>query len=54
MAAAVPVMPGAMSMTAAETSATPDVVDLLLEQHDEIKSLFTELQPVEGPGKQEL
>jgi hemerythrin superfamily protein len=43
-----------MSMTAAEAQNDRDVVDLLLEQHDEIKSLFTQLQRVEGPGRREL
>jgi hemerythrin superfamily protein len=43
-----------MSMTTAETGTDRDVVDLLLEQHDEIKSLFSELQRVEGPAKREL
>jgi hypothetical protein len=43
-----------MSMTAAETRNDPDVVDLLLEQHDEIKRLFSQLQRVEGPGRREL
>lgn len=41
-------------MTAAEAQNDRDVVDLLLEQHDEIKSLFTQLQRVEGPGRREL
>lgn len=39
-------------MTTAETE--QDVVDLLLEQHDEIKSLFSEVPRVEGPVKREL
>jgi hemerythrin superfamily protein len=43
-----------MSMTAAEAQNDRDVVDLLLGQHDEIKSLFTQLQRVEGPGRREL
>jgi hemerythrin superfamily protein len=43
-----------MSMTTAETATDRDVVDLLLEQHDEIKSLFSELQRVQGPAKQKL
>jgi len=43
-----------MSMTTAETGTDRDVVDLLLEQHDEIKSLFSELQSVEGPVRREL
>ncbi len=41
-------------MTTAETGTDRDVVDLLLEQHDEIKSLFSELQSVEGPVRREL
>lgn len=36
------------------TTETQDVVDLLLEQHDEIKSLFAEVQRAQGPVKQEL
>jgi hemerythrin superfamily protein len=43
-----------VSMTTAETGTGPDVVDLLLEQHDEIKSLFSELQQIQGPVKQKL
>jgi hypothetical protein len=41
-------------MTAAQTAPGRDVVDLLLEQHDEIKSLFTEVRRTEGPARQEL
>jgi hemerythrin superfamily protein len=41
-------------MTTAETAPGRDVVDLLLEQHDEIKSLFNEVHKVSGPAKQEL
>jgi hemerythrin superfamily protein len=43
-----------MSMTTAETAPGRDVVDLLLEQHDEIKSLFGQVQQAQGPVKQEL
>jgi hemerythrin superfamily protein len=43
-----------MSMTTAETGTGQDVVDVLLEQHDEVKSLFSELQRIQGPVKQEL
>jgi hemerythrin superfamily protein len=43
-----------MSMTTTETATGRDVVDLLLEQHDEIKSLFSALQRAQGPAKQEL
>ena len=43
-----------MSMTTMETGTERDVVDLLLEQHDEIKSLFSELRRAQGPAKQEL
>src|SRR6266540_3452402 len=41
-------------MTTAETRTDRDVVELLLEQHDEIKSMFNELRQVQGPAKQEL
>jgi hemerythrin superfamily protein len=41
-------------MTTAETAPGRDVVDLLLEQHDEIKSLFGEVRRISGPAKQEL
>lgn len=41
-------------MTTVETAPDRDVVDLLLEQHDEIKSLFSELRRAQGPVKQEL
>jgi hemerythrin superfamily protein len=41
-------------MTTTERASGQDVVDLLLEQHDEIKSLFSELQKTQGPVKQEL
>jgi hemerythrin superfamily protein len=37
-----------------ETGTERDVVDLLLEQHDEIKSLFSELRQAHGAAKQEL
>jgi len=43
-----------MSMATSETAPGRDVVDLLLEQHDEIKSLFSQLRKVQGPAKQEL
>jgi hemerythrin-like domain-containing protein len=43
-----------MWMATAETQTDRDVIDLLLEQHDEIKSLFHELRKIEGPAKQEL
>jgi len=38
----------------AETETKGDAIDLLLEQHDEIKSLFSEVRKVEGPAKREL
>jgi hemerythrin superfamily protein len=41
-------------MTTAETRTDRDVVELLLEQHDEIKSMFSELRQVQGQAKQEL
>jgi Hemerythrin HHE cation binding domain len=41
-------------VTMAETGSDRDVVDLLLEQHDEIKSLLGELQRAEGPVRREL
>jgi hemerythrin superfamily protein len=44
----------AMTTAGAETQTNRDVVDLLLEQHDEIKSLFSELQRVQGPAKRKL
>ncbi|UWZ40439.1 hemerythrin domain-containing protein [Dactylosporangium roseum] len=37
-----------------ETENGRDVVDLLLQQHDEIKSLFRETKATKGPAKQEL
>jgi succinate dehydrogenase flavin-adding protein (antitoxin of CptAB toxin-antitoxin module) len=43
-----------MSMSTAQTATGPDVVERLLEQHDEIKSLFSETQRAQGPAKQEL
>jgi hemerythrin superfamily protein len=43
-----------MLMTTAETGTERDVVDLLLEQHDEVRSLFSELQRARGPAKREL
>src|SRR5215216_4169856 len=45
-----------MAMTTADTGtqSNRDVVDLLIEQHDEIKSLFSEVPRVQGPVKQEL
>jgi hemerythrin superfamily protein len=43
-----------MSMTTAETAPGRDVVDLLLEQHDEIKSLFSEVHQAQGAVKREL
>src|SRR3954462_5016875 len=41
-------------MTTAQTGTDRDVVDLLLEQHDEIKSLFGQVQQAQGAAKQEL
>jgi hemerythrin superfamily protein len=41
-------------MTTAQTGTDRDVVDLLLEQHDEIKSLFGQVQQAQGAVKQEL
>lgn len=41
-------------VTRAETRIGRDVVDLLLEQHDEIRSMFSELKRVQGPAKREL
>lgn len=41
-------------MARARTETDRDVVDLLIEQHDEIKSLFNELQRAQGPVKQTL
>jgi Hemerythrin HHE cation binding domain len=43
-----------MSMTAAKTRADRDVIDLLLEQHDEIKSMFGQLRQVQAAAKREL
>jgi hemerythrin superfamily protein len=43
-----------VSMTNADTQTGRDVVDVLLEQHDEIKSLFSEIPRVQGAAKQEL
>jgi hypothetical protein len=43
-----------MLMTTAETGTERDVVDLLLEQHDEVKSMFSELPRVQGQVKREL
>jgi hemerythrin superfamily protein len=36
------------------TAQERDVVDLLLEQHDEIRSLFSQLETAQGRAKQEL
>jgi hemerythrin superfamily protein len=41
-------------MTGAGTEAERDVVDLLLEQHDEIRSLFAEIPRTEGAVKRGL
>ncbi|GAA2596140.1 hemerythrin domain-containing protein [Dactylosporangium fulvum] len=41
-------------MTMTETENGRDVVDLLLQQHDEIKSLFRETKASQGQAKQEL
>src|SRR4051812_44730692 len=36
------------------TAQDQDVVDLLLEQHDQIKALFSQLETAQAPAKQEL
>jgi len=41
-------------MTMMETEPGRDVIDLLLEQHDEIRSLFSELRRAQGAAKEEL
>lgn len=41
-------------MATAETASSRDVVDLLLEQHDEIRSLFSALREAQEPAKEEL
>jgi hypothetical protein len=43
-----------MTTTDTGTRTSRDVIDLLLEQHDEIKSLFNELLRVEGAAKRKL
>jgi hemerythrin-like domain-containing protein len=43
---------GVVLMTAVETER--DVVELLIEQHDEIRSLLSEVRQVQGPAKQEV
>ncbi len=41
-------------MTTPNTSTEPDVVDLLLQQHDQIKSIFAQLQTTTGTAKRDL
>jgi hemerythrin superfamily protein len=43
-----------ISMTTPQGGTGQDVVDLLLEQHDEIRSMFNEVPRVQGPAKHEL
>jgi len=41
-------------MTTPNSTTEPDVVDLLLQQHDQIKSMFAQLQTTTGTAKRDL